>query len=358
MNVHQSKAFSYTKPEETDRPLLSVVMPVYNGEKYLREAIESVLNQTFKDFELIIINDGSKDGSEEIIKGIKDPRIRYLDNGVNRGIPYTRNVGLTEAKGDFLAWCDCDDLLMPTRFERQLAFLKTHDNYGACGTWIARFGGQKDNVFKSSSDPEYVKSMLLFKPSVPNATVMLRMSKIRALEILYNMDLPIAEDYDFILRCSRHFPIANIQEVLYKYRASETSIMRQFEEKEQESYRIHKIVYKEALSTLDINPGEDQLKRHWLITSEKLLDKLSDLKACFEWLQYLQEQNLKIKSFDPKTFKKVLADQFYFASKKTSQVGLPCFFFYLKKAPVSFGWAGLTPTLKLLARCLIKYDKF
>src|SRR5690606_29827801 len=114
-------------------------MPVYNGEKYIKEAIRNILCQTFSNFELVIIDDGSTDSSIEIIQSIKDRRIRFLKNEKNQGIAYTRNVGLKEAKGEFLAWMDCDDLVEPNRLEIQINYLKNNPEIGICGTALKRF---------------------------------------------------------------------------------------------------------------------------------------------------------------------------------------------------------------------------
>jgi len=344
--------------EATATAVLSVVMPVYNGERYLKEAIDSVLNQTFRDFELLIINDGSSDRSMDIVVSYTDERIRILDNGQNRGIPYTRNRGLKEARGAYLAWCDCDDLLHPTRFEKQVDFMERHPGFGACGTLLKGFGEGRKGAFKASDDPEIVKATLLFKPSMPNATVMLRMSKVRELGLLYNPELPIAEDYEFVLRCSMHFPVTNLQEVLYWYRASETSIMTKFESLKQESDRIHQIVHSQALNYFGIKPSESELQIHRLITSEELIEEYASLKSCFEWLKRLETVNQENHVYEEKAFRKVLANQFIFASKKASKLGFRTWRFYLSKAPSSFGFAGLPEILKLTIRCIIRKDKF
>ncbi len=117
-------------------PTISVVMPVYNGAKYLKEAIESVLNQSFKDFELILINDGSTDSSESIIKSFDEPRIVYLNNGGNLGLSKSFNKGIIAAKGTYIARMDADDVSLPNRFEIQLDYLDTHPNIGVIGTNI------------------------------------------------------------------------------------------------------------------------------------------------------------------------------------------------------------------------------
>ena len=108
-------------------------MPVYNGEKYLQEAIESILNQTFKDFEFIIINDGSTDKTLEIIKSFTDPRIKLITQE-NRGIIYSLNKGITESRGKYIARMDADDISLPERLEKEYRFLEQNPNYGIVGT--------------------------------------------------------------------------------------------------------------------------------------------------------------------------------------------------------------------------------
>jgi glycosyltransferase involved in cell wall biosynthesis len=339
-------------------PTLTVVMPVFNGEKYLQEAIDSVLNQTFEDFELIIINDGSTDGSLEIINRNTDHRIRVIDNKDNYGIPRSRNVGIEEATSEFLTWCDCDDVSLPTRFKTQINFLKKHAEYGACGTWLARFGVKRPYVFKAYKDAELVKATLLFKPSMPNATVMLRMSKIREYNLRYNEYLQMSEDYDFILRCSMFFPLTNIRKVLYRYRASENSITKKFKAEESKIFDLVKVVYTEALEYLGVRPEERQLRTHRLITSEAAFDKFSDFIACYHWLCFLKQVNLQNQVYDQKAFNKVLADQFCFISKKASRFGFSTLKYYLKNSFDSFGYVSSFEVCKLLIRCSIRYDKF
>ena len=114
--------------ENIESPKISVVMPVLNGEKYLAEAIESILNQTFQDFEFIIVDDGSTDQTPEILRSYanKDSRIQIVTNPINRGIGYSRNRGIALSRGEYIANMDADDLCLPERFEKQVRFLDSH----------------------------------------------------------------------------------------------------------------------------------------------------------------------------------------------------------------------------------------
>ena len=127
-------------------PLISVILPVYNAEKYLAEAIDSILNQTFTDFEFIIINDGSTDNSLSILQSYQtqDSRIRLFSRE-NKGIVMTMNEGIDLARGEWLARMDADDIAMPSRFERQLQHLK-ETSADICGAWIEFFGNTRQRI--------------------------------------------------------------------------------------------------------------------------------------------------------------------------------------------------------------------
>jgi len=120
-------------------PVISVLLPIYNGAPYLVEAIDSVLNQTWKDFELIVINDGSTDDSAAIVHGYDDPRIRYYEHE-NIGLAATLNRGIDLAVGEFIARQDQDDISKPERFARQIVYLTAHPECVLIGTWAEIWG--------------------------------------------------------------------------------------------------------------------------------------------------------------------------------------------------------------------------
>lgn len=340
-----------------NNPFLTVIMPVYNGQAYLNEAIDSVLAQTFENFELVIIDDGSTDDSEKIITVYTDPRIRFLKNDKNRGVAYTRSRGLEEAKGEFLAWMDCDDLISPEKFEKQIKFLKENPEIGICGTWWVRFGEGRPRVLKSPTDPEIIKASLLFYPAINPATAMMRMNFIKQYNLKYDHRLLIAEDYDFYFEASFHFPMKNLGEVLYSYRASETSIMKKFSDQEAKMMEFHKIIYSKALDKLQIEKSEENFIKHRRVKSSFLFENWEDYQKNVEWLLQLKSQNKKTRIYDERAFDEVLGTMFFFISKKTSQIGLSVFFFYLRNLS-KFTRKNSGSLLRLFIRCLIKYDKF
>jgi glycosyltransferase involved in cell wall biosynthesis len=341
-------------------PILTVAMPTYNAEKHIGEAINSVLNQTFEDFELLIINDGSLDHTLEIISSYRDTRIRLIDLEKNKGIAHCRNLALQEARGEFIAWTDSDDLNEPTRFEKQIYFLQHNPDFGGCGTWLSRFKDSKTHyVTKAYSNPEKIRAALLFKPaSIPNATAMLRLAEIRKYGLRYDESLKISEDYDFIFNCSRHLKFSNIQEILYRYRDSETSIMKTFEDQEEQTFNILKTVYKKALASLDIIATEEQLRLHHDICSSKILSKFSEYETCYYWLESLKLKNDLKREYNKKVFNYIITEQFFFLSKKASSFGLKTLWFFVRKSLKNKWIINPKDYSKLAIRCALRYDKF
>ena len=200
-------------------PEISVVMPVYNGARYIRESIESILNQTFTDFEFIIINDGSTDNSEEIILSYNDSRIVYLKNEINSKICVTLNRGLDAARGKYIARLDCDDIAMPNRLEVQKQFLDLHTEIGIIGSDIITFGeNREDQYFDFIHEPDGCRAGLLFNSCFAHPAVMMRTSIIREHNLHYREEYKGLEDLEMWWRISQYAEMTNIPQALIRYR--------------------------------------------------------------------------------------------------------------------------------------------
>ena len=201
-------------------PRISVLMPAYNSEQYIAEAIESILNQTFTDFEFIIINDGSTDNTAKIVKEYakKDKRIKFIDNEQNQGFIATLNQCLDIATGKYVAKMDSDDISLPDRFSAQVEFLDSNPDYGMCGAGYETFGVKRYTVL----NPEYV-GVLDFLRGCITTIFMARRDIIEQNHLRFNKEYFAAEDYDFYVRFVRVSKIYNIQRVLYKYRLHQSS---------------------------------------------------------------------------------------------------------------------------------------
>jgi len=202
-------------------PAISVVMPTYNDGAYLREAIDSILGQTFKDFEFIIINDGSTDDTEDIINSYRDNRIKYLKNETNCGNTVTRNRGMNAAMGKYIAIMDSDDISVPKRLAIQYEYLEKHPEIGILGGQIIFFDKNSWYYTHYPKDPAYVKSFMFFKNPVAQPTVMLRTKILSGYNLSYNTEYESGGDYDLWYRAALSgVSIANLSKILLHYRQS------------------------------------------------------------------------------------------------------------------------------------------
>lgn len=192
-------------------------MPVYNSEQFVFEAIDSIISQTFRDFELIIINDGSTDDSEKIILSITDARIRYFRNYENLGIICTRNFGLQHARCEYIAMMDSDDVSFPDRLEKQYRFMSKNPFVGVCGA-VMEFVGDKRGHFGNTCNTVSTFTKLMSAPPFGQSTAFIRNSVIEKFALQYNPDYPHAEDYKLWLDISKHSEIYCLPETLVYYR--------------------------------------------------------------------------------------------------------------------------------------------
>lgn len=205
-------------------PRVSVIMPVYNAEEnHLREAILSILKQTYTDFELIILNDGSTNNSEEVIKSFDDPRIVYVKNDKNLKIIKTLNKGLELAKGEYIARMDSDDISDTRRLEIQVKYLDEHPKVALAGTWAVAFPVKIK--YRLPTHAQDIKMFLRYCSNcIIHPTVMVRKSVLAENNLKYDEAYPHAEDYKLWCDLSEKYDLANIPEVLFAHRLHTTSV--------------------------------------------------------------------------------------------------------------------------------------
>ncbi|MBO4699781.1 glycosyltransferase [bacterium] len=201
-------------------PIISVVMPVYNSEKYLKGSVESILNQTFTDFEFIIVDDQSTDSSWQIIQEYanKDSRIVAVKNTGKKGCYPARNCGNRLAKGKYIAVMDSDDIALSKRLQTQFDFMEQNPDIDVCGSWAENFGTQND-IIKTPLTHSEIKDNSFFYCVMVHPTVIF-INK----GILYSEEYNSAQDYELYCRKINEFKFANIPEVLVLYRRHEYQI--------------------------------------------------------------------------------------------------------------------------------------
>lgn len=205
-------------------PKVTVLLPVHNAAEFLGESIPSILVQTFKDFELLVLDDGSTDASVEIVSGFADSRIRLERNPDNLGIAMTLNRGLDLAKGDYIARMDADDRACPERLARQAEYLDRHPQIGVLGSWVRLFGSQPPVVERQPVGADAVRAGLVFDNPLFHPTVMMRRSVLEEHGLRYDPFFSRTEDFELWSRLSRHCGLDNLPRVLVEMRAHGANI--------------------------------------------------------------------------------------------------------------------------------------
>ncbi len=213
---------------------VSVVMPTYNtAVPVLKAAVDSILNQSFRDFEFIIVDDHSTDGSEAYLSSLSDPRIRLLRNMEQLGVTKSLNVGLRAAKGRYIARMDSDDISLPERFEKQVAFMESHPDAIACGTGYENIGASSGvHPGKSEDMNRYRAKMLFTNPGPPHPTAFLDREKLSEHHVLYDESLPYAQDYRLWADICRYGNIYTLPDVLLQRRSHDRQVSRQHRERQ------------------------------------------------------------------------------------------------------------------------------
>jgi glycosyltransferase involved in cell wall biosynthesis len=200
-------------------PRVSVVMPIYNAGRFLREAIDSVLNQSFRDLELIAVNDCSTDNSLSILRSYQDPRVRIVSNEKNLGVAASINIGITNSCGEYISRIDADDVAHPKRLEKQVKFLDDHPDIALVGSsaHIIDQLGKQIYILEVPTDGRTIKETLLKYNLFIHSSITFRRESFFSVGP-YRPDFEPAEDYDLFLRFSERYSLANMSEPLVKYR--------------------------------------------------------------------------------------------------------------------------------------------
>ena len=196
-------------------PRVSFILPIYNGGRHLRETLESLLAQTFREFEIVAVNDGSTDETAQILRDQHDSRLRVIARE-NRGLVASLNEAIGAARGELLARIDADDICMPWRLEKQVGFLEAHADVGVVGSAIAPFGGAGAEPLVPPGRPA---ATMLFRTAIAHPSVMMRKSMLERHRLQYREPYRCAQDYDLWCRCIvRGVGIRNMPGPLIRYR--------------------------------------------------------------------------------------------------------------------------------------------
>ena len=344
---------------------ISVILPAYNAELYIREAIDSILNQTEPDFEFLIFNDGSTDATDKIIKSYNDDRIVYKNEETNIGHLDLLNEGLSIAKGKYIARMDADDVALPNRFEEQFNYLEAHPDVGICGSWYEQIGDET-GIYKKPVTFEEIQYHLFYGCPLTHPTVMMRNEFLKKYNLKYDKKYYYAEDHEFFFRSSFHFKLVNLPIVLLKYRIHATQIgsakwMQQLQVKNAIQAKIFATMLRSCSSSdmawlVDFFTEHSIPNQTWLYEVDSFKQRIIDEneeKAVYPLHILRRAANELFESKATANFYKHYFRKYY--NQKVFDLTLLRYFFREEYKPYKF--LGPKLTLLFLVKCLLGYKK-
>lgn len=286
-------------------PLVSVVLPVYNAAPYLGKAIRSILNQTYRNLELIIIDDCSTDNSLEIINRFQDTRIKLLKNDNNMAIAYSLNRGMKAAQGKYIARMDADDESLPKRLERQINFLESNSQIDICGSSIQIIGTR--SRWSVKEDHKMIHAALLFDCPLFHPTVVFRTESFRAVNLSYDeaRGRQKVEDYALWINAAEQLTLANIDIPLLRYRYKSSGI-------DEPRIRAANALRRQLLMNAGIIFSDDELLLHYSLCSHgRFSSEPSYIEDVAKWFGKLLMTNQSTHFFDQPALERILEEKLW-----------------------------------------------
>jgi len=301
------------------KPLVSVIVPVHNDELYVGDAIKSLLDQTYSNLEILVIDDASIDSTLDIVMLAKHSRIRVFRNITNLGLAASVNLAIRQASGKYIARMDADDLSAPTRIEKQIQFMERHPEIDIVGTAMQSFG-YGNYVHQFPIDHDACKARLLFNVCFGHPTVLIKKSVFNDPTNYYKDELQqYSEEYELWCRLVDRYRFANLREPLVKYRTFKPTIKQEAERKRRiNSFTIRKNFIEKQFGT----QSAGQYQKHDLISNLAKAKSVTQIEEWISWLQRMREINYELKRFGADALQLELSNRCFEVRYWNSQLGL------------------------------------
>jgi len=322
-------------------------MPAYNASQFIKDAIESILVQTFRDFEFIIINDGSTDNTESIIRSYNDERIKYIKNEKNLGLIASLNKGLNIAAGTYISRMDADDIALPERLKLQLDYFNKFPDTIAVGSDYFLLQNKKLSRVKNVNDSDYLKGILLFSPCFCHPSVMFK-KEISGKVAEYKREYLHAEDYKMWTDLSLTGKFGNVNVPLLKYRAHNSQISYNNRLAQQ---KISERIREEYYEQLGFSLSNGELRALHIVGNNVFITSEEILRDIDKALLSLKKQNESLKKFNTLSFERLLL-KFWSDSCGYTNLGMRAFRIFLSSRLSAS--ASFSLRFKVLAKSIIR----
>lgn len=327
---------------------IAVILPVHNGERYLATAIDSVLRQTYTEFELLVVDDGSTDRSPEIVRSYKDRRVRLVTLDRHEGLVSALNTGIRETQSEFVARMDADDISLPRRFERQRAFLQAHPEVGICGTFARNFGDRR-GVRRVPVQHADIRARLFFGWAMDHPTLFMRRDVVERHALYYNDDYRNTEDLDLLIRAAEVTQLANLSEVLLLYRVHAASVTATLNADQNDL--LARLLRRQLRNLVpDATPDEEAF--HSRVALNAVRER--ELDAAERWLLRLGEENRRTARYDIAAFARQLRRKWFELHRYGVADGFGTLSSYWHSSLHQASDVGLPEKVSLVARSLTR----
>jgi glycosyltransferase involved in cell wall biosynthesis len=331
-------------------PKVSVITAVYNAENFITRTLNSILSQSFADFEYILVDDASTDNSAALIESIGDPRVRLIRNDRNQRLVYTRNRAIAAATGEFIAVTDHDDISLPTRFADQVSFLADHPEVGLVGSWyntIDENDRYAHHPIRRRYSPEEFRASLLFRNFVGHSTVMVRREALPSPP--YALEYPLCEDYFLVVQIARRYKIDLIPKVLVHYRAVGESYTKKARP---EMQALGRKLKRSLLQELGIEATEEEIALHDNLSTRITPPTHALLEQAQHWLERIIAANDVRETYERPALQAIIGNEWFELCREASFLGSDIWGRYRRSSLGRHAHYGSLDHLRLFQKCL------
>jgi len=336
------------------QPLVTVLMPVYNAAKYLKDAINSILEQTYSNFEFIIIDDGSTDESLDIIKSFNDKRIKLFENGNNIKLIATLNKGIDLAQGKYIARMDADDISLPERFEKQINFMENNPNVGLCGTYIRAIGIEKNYDVHFKTTNEEIKFKLFFDTHFPHPAATIRTDVLRKNNLKFDNNYLHAEDFAFWNKLADYTELAIIPEILVMKRSHIEQVSYKFTAIQAQ---ISSKIRRELIAKLGIIANDEEINNYDRLLLDDLPENKEDLFLLLDFIEKLIIANQQRLIYKRQLFEHFFANKYWDLCCFNTKYGITLLRKFQKSEASFILNLSLKTKTKFFIKVLFRYGK-
>ena len=300
-------------------PRVSVFMPVYNAEHYLNESINSILNQSYTDFEFVIVNDGSTDRSADVIKAYTDPRIRFIENQQNMGLIASLNIGLETCIGEYIVRMDQDDYSLPQRIEKQVRFMDENPEHGLIGCWFEDFGENiESKVVRYSSNDTHIRIRHLYQTHIAHPTAVLRKSVIDEYNLRFNPEFVHGEDYAFWVQMSAYCKLSNYPEMLVRKRDHPRNISNKYAQTQQDTCAK---VKQKQFEAMGLTISREEIELYTRFANPDWTFSKEEMEMMHALLEKMASENERSNFIPKEALKMYLAEKWFHLCLQNRRIG-------------------------------------